>query len=96
MAIIRFFWLKKKISGGRQVNASIQGLRTKKSIWKRRNSNYLKLSFDIDEKHFEKEVSVEFSSELSKMLEKGSTKILVKGSEAKKIILLELICDVDF
>jgi hypothetical protein len=46
--------------------------------------------------NFEKEVPVKYSSDLKKILEKGSTTILVKDPDAEKIVLLELICDLEF
>ena len=45
--------------------------------------------------NFEKEVPVKYSSDLKKILEKGSTKILVKDPDAEKIILLELYSDTE-
>ena len=96
VAIIRFVWLKKKISGGKQVHASVTGLREEKATWKKGASYFLGLSFDIDENHFEKDRPVNASSDIAKMVEKGSTRILVKDSEAEDIVLLELFCDMDF
>ena len=96
VAIIRIFWLKKKISGGKQVYASVTGLREEKATWKKGASYFLGLSFDIDENHFEKDRPVNASSDIAKMVEKGSTRILVKDSEAEDIVLLELFCDMDF
>ncbi|MBR0125992.1 MAG: hypothetical protein IJM03_11635 [Treponema sp.] len=96
VASIRFYWLKKKISCGTQVTAIVKNLLEKKSFWKTNADLFLKLSFEMDGANFEKEVPVKFSSDLKKILEKGSTKILVKDPGAEKIVLLELICDLDF
>ncbi|MBP5697415.1 MAG: hypothetical protein J6X11_12335 [Treponema sp.] len=96
VASIRFFWLKKKITGGNQVTAIVKNLLEKKSFWKTNADLFLKLSFEMNGANFEKEVPVKFSSDLKKILEKGSTKILVKDPDAEKIVLLELICDLDF
>ena len=96
MASIRFFWLKKKITGGNQVTAIVKNLLEKKSFWKTNADLFLKLSFEMNGANFEKEVPVKFSSDLKKILEKGSTAILVKDPDAEKIVLLELICDLDF
>ncbi|MBP5575508.1 MAG: hypothetical protein J6X67_01905 [Treponema sp.] len=96
VASIRFFWLKKKITGGNQVTAIVKNLLEKKSFWKTNADLFLKLSFEMNGANFEKEVPVKFSSDLKKILEKGSTAILVKDPDAEKIVLLELICDLDF
>ena len=96
VASIRFFWLKKKISSGTQLTATVKDLLEKKSFWKKNADLFLKLSFEMNGANFEKEVPVKFSSDLKKILEKGSTKILVKDPGAEKIVLLELICDLDF
>ena len=45
--------------------------------------------------NFEKEVPVKYSSDLKKILEKGTTTILVKDPDAEKIILLELYSAVE-
>ncbi|MCR5319470.1 MAG: hypothetical protein K6E22_14720 [Treponema sp.] len=96
VASIRFFWLKKKITGGNQVTAIVNNLLEKKSFWKKNADLFLKLSFEMNGANFEKEVPVKYSSDLKKILEKGSTAILVKDPDAEKIVLLELICDLDF
>ena len=98
VAIIRFFWLYKKIHSGKKVSARVNGMSVleNESFWKKRKENSLQLSFEMDGANFEKEVPVKYSSDLKKILEKGSTKILVKDPDAEKIVLLELICDLDF
>ena len=95
VASIRFFWLKKKISGGNQVTAIVKNLLEKKSFWKTNADLFLKLSFEMDGANFEKEVPVKFSSGIREILEKGTTTILVRDSWAEKILLLELFADVD-
>lgn len=95
VAIIRFFWLKKKISGGNQVTAIVKDLLEKKSFWKKNADLFLKLSFEMNGANFEKEVPVKYSSDLKKILKKGSTAILVKDPDAEKIILLELYTAVE-
>jgi len=96
VAGIRFFWLKKKISCGTQLTATVKDLLEKKSFWKRSSDLFLLLSFEMGGSNFEKEVPVKYSSDLKKILEKGSTTILVKDPDAEKIVLLELICDLEF
>lgn len=95
VASIRFFWLKKKITGGNQVTAIVKNLLEKKSFWKTNADLFLKLSFEMNGANFEKEVPVKYSSDLKKILEKGTTTILVRDSWAEKILLLELFADVD-
>ena len=95
VASIRFFWLKKKITGGNQVTAIVKNLLEKKSFWKTNADLFLKLSFEMNGANFEKEVPVKYSSDLKKILEKGTTTILVKDPDAEKIILLELYTAVE-
>ena len=95
VASIRFFWLKKKITGGNQVTAIVKNLLEKKSFWKTNADLFLKLSFEMNGANFEKEVPVKYSSDLKKILEKGTTTILVNDPNAEKILLLELFADVD-
>ena len=97
VAIIRFFWLYKKIHSGKKVSARVNGMSVleNESFWKKRKENSLQLSFEMDGANFEKEVPVKYSSDLKKILEKGTTTILVRDSWAEKILLLELFADVD-
>lgn len=97
VAIIRFFWLYKKIHSGKKVSARVNGMSVleNESFWKKRKENSLQLSFEMNGANFEKEVPVKYSSDLKKILEKGTTTILVKDPDAEKIILLELYTAVE-
>ncbi len=95
VVIIRYFWIQKERPAGKQVSASITGTHGKKHFWEKDEGLFLELSFDMDGKHFEREVFAEYSSGLVNILEKGTTTILVKDPDAEKIILLELYTAVE-
>ena len=95
VVIIRYFWIQKERPAGKQVSASITGTHGKKHFWEKDEGLFLELSFDMDGKHFEREVFAEYTPGLVNILEKGSTTILVKDPDAEKIILLELYTAVE-
>lgn len=95
VVIIRYFWIQKERPAGKQVSASITGTHGKKHFWEKDEGLFLELSFDMDGKHFEREVFAEYTPGLVNILEKGATTILVKDPDAEKIILLELYSDTE-
>ena len=95
VVIIRFFWIQKERPAGKQVVASVMGSHGKKHFWEKDEGLFLELAFDMDGKHFESEVFAENTTGLVKIFEKGSTTILVKDPGAERIVLLELIADVE-
>ena len=76
--------------------ATVRGELEKESLWKKDTGLFLHLSFDMDGNHFERKIFAEYSTSLVTILEKGSTKVLVKDPEAKRIVLPELVPDEDF
>ena len=95
VVIIRYFWIQKERPAGKQVSASITGTHGKKHFWEKDEGLFLELAFDMDGKHFEREVFAEYTPGLVNILEKGATTILVKDPDAEKIILLELYSDTE-
>lgn len=95
VVIIRYFWIQKERPAGKQVSASITGTHGKKHFWEKDEGLFLELAFDMDGKHFEREVFAEYTPGLVNILEKGATTILVKDPDAERIILLELYSDTE-
>ncbi|MBO4387096.1 MAG: hypothetical protein J5817_08810, partial [Treponema sp.] len=89
--IIRIILIVNEDPYEREVLASVKGELEKESFWKKDTGLFLHLYFDMDGSHFEREVFAEYSTSLVNILEKGTTKVLVKDPEAKKIILPELV-----
>ena len=96
VVIIRFFLIQKERPAYREVLATVRGELEKESLWKKDTGLFLHLSFDMDGNHFERKIFAEYSTSLVTILEKGSTKVLVKDPEAKRIVLPELVPDEDF
>ena len=95
VVIIRYFWIQKERPAGKQVSASVTGTHGKKHFWEKDEGLFLELAFDMDGKHFEREVFAEYTLGLVNILEKGATTILVKDPDAEKIILLDLYSDTE-